>query len=180
MTFVLANSSYHFSDFQIGLFLLGVIGIFFSSVSGKTVGKGRENFVTRLCIGLRLFACIPLFLHSRILRRMPSVCWCAFGFNGFSPVESKLGILNWCHRTFAYSCDIWLFIFKCSTWFIDGGLRMTTRALNGWCCQYFGICHRDFTDWSLWFFTSTHYLIIQNVLWSRIIYSDFPKRWVIH
>ena len=51
----------------------GVIGVFFSSVSGKTVGKGRENFVTRLCIGLRLFACIPLFLHSRILWLMPWV-----------------------------------------------------------------------------------------------------------
>ena len=75
MTFVLANSPYYFSDFQIGLFgLLGVIGIFSSSVSGKTVGKGRENFVTILFIGLRLFACIPLFLHSRILWLMLSVC----------------------------------------------------------------------------------------------------------
>ncbi|WP_227515223.1 hypothetical protein [Acinetobacter towneri] len=74
MTFVLANSPYYFSDFQIGLFgLLGVIGIFSSSVSGKTVGKGRENFVAMLCIGLRLFACIPLFLHSRILWLMPWV-----------------------------------------------------------------------------------------------------------
>ena len=66
MTFVLANSSYHFSDFQIGLFcLLRVIGVFFSSVSGKMVGKGRENFVARLCIGLRLFACIPLFFAQQ-------------------------------------------------------------------------------------------------------------------
>lgn len=66
MTFVLANSSYHFSDFQIGLFgALGVIGIFSSSVSGKTVGKGRENFVAMLCIGLRLFACIPLFFAQQ-------------------------------------------------------------------------------------------------------------------
>ena len=66
MTFVLANSPYYFSDFQIGLFgLLGVIGIFSSSVSGKTVGKGRENFVTMLCIGLRLFACIPLFFAQQ-------------------------------------------------------------------------------------------------------------------
>jgi predicted MFS family arabinose efflux permease len=62
MTFLLGSAPYHFSDFEIGLFgLLGVIGIYSSSWSGRTVGQGKENFVAKLCIGLMFFSCVPLF-----------------------------------------------------------------------------------------------------------------------
>lgn len=68
MTFVLGSAPYHFSDFEIGLFgLLGVIGIYSSSWSGKTVGLGKENFVAKLCILLMLLSCIPLFFAQHNL-----------------------------------------------------------------------------------------------------------------
>ncbi len=62
MTFVLGNAPYYFTDFEIGLFgLLGVIGIYSSSWSGKTVGQGRENLVAKLCIVLMFGSTLPLY-----------------------------------------------------------------------------------------------------------------------
>ena len=66
MTFVLGSAPYFFNDFEIGLFgLLGVIGIYSSSWSGKTVGLGKENLVAKLCISLMLFSCVPLFFAQQ-------------------------------------------------------------------------------------------------------------------
>ena len=92
MTFVLANPPYHFSDFQIGLFgLLGVIGIFSSSWSGKTVGKGHENFVAMLCISLMLFSSIPLFFaQQNIMAYAVGVSMSYFGLTAFHVLNQNL------------------------------------------------------------------------------------------
>ncbi|MFV5390267.1 MFS transporter [Acinetobacter towneri] len=92
MTFVLANPPYYFSDFQVGLFgLLGVIGIFSSSWSGKTVGKGRVNFVAILCIGLMLFSCIPLFFaQQNIVAYAVGVLMSYFGLTAFHVLNQNL------------------------------------------------------------------------------------------
>lgn len=92
MTFVLANAPYFFTDFQIGLFgLLGVIGIFSSQWSGKTVGHGKENFVAKLCIGLLLFSCIPLyFAQQSIWVYAVGVLMSYFGLTAFHVLNQNL------------------------------------------------------------------------------------------
>ncbi len=149
MTFVLANPPYHFSDFQVGLFgLLGVIGIFSSSWSGKTVGKGRVNFVAILCIGLMLFSCIPLFFaQQNIVAYAVGVLMSYFGLTAFHVLNQNLVYrIDATARSRINAVYMTIYFFRCSTWFTDGGLRMATPGLDGLCCQYFGICHRDFAD----------------------------------
>lgn len=92
MTFVLGNAPYHFTDFEIGIFgLLGVIGIYSSSWSGKTVGRGRENFVAKLCIGLMFFSCIPLYFaqHSLLVYAI-GVLMAYFGLTAFHVLNQNL------------------------------------------------------------------------------------------
>ncbi|WP_347463767.1 MFS transporter [Acinetobacter thermotolerans] len=92
MTFVLGSAPYHFSDFEIGLFgLLGVIGIYSSSWSGKTVGLGKENFVAKLCIFLMLFAPIPLyFAQQNIVVYAIGVLMAYFGLTAFHVLNQNL------------------------------------------------------------------------------------------
>ncbi|ANF81479.1 MFS transporter [Acinetobacter sp. NCu2D-2] len=92
MTFVLANKPYEFTDFEIGLFgLLGIIGIFSSRWSGKTVGLGKENFVAKLCIGLMLFSCIPLyFAQQNIVVYALGVLMAYFGLTAFHVLNQNL------------------------------------------------------------------------------------------
>ncbi len=92
MTFVLANPPYHFSDFQIGLFgLLGIIGIYSSSWSGKTVGLGKENLVAKLCICLMLLSCIPLaFAQHSIWLYACGVLMSYFGLTAFHVLNQNL------------------------------------------------------------------------------------------
>lgn len=92
MTFVLGSAPYYFSDFEIGLFgLLGVIGIYSSSWSGKTVGQGKENVVAKLCIGLMLFSCVPLYFaqHSLIIYAI-GVLMSYFGLTAFHVLNQNL------------------------------------------------------------------------------------------
>ncbi|WP_298142862.1 MFS transporter [uncultured Acinetobacter sp.] len=92
MTFVLGSAPYYFSDFEIGLFgLLGVIGIYSSSWSGKTVGQGKENFVAKLCITLMLLSCIPLYFaqHSLIIYAI-GVLMSYFGLTAFHVLNQNL------------------------------------------------------------------------------------------
>lgn len=92
MTFVLGNAPYDFSDFEIGLFgLLGVIGIYSSSWSGKTVGQGKENLVAKLCIFLMLFSCIPLFFaQQNIWVYAIGVLMSYFGLTAFHVLNQNL------------------------------------------------------------------------------------------
>ena len=92
MTFVLANPPYYFTDFQIGLFgLLGVIGIYSSSWSGRTVGQGKENKVAITCICLMLFSCIPLaFAQQNILAYAIGVLMSYFGLTAFHVLNQNL------------------------------------------------------------------------------------------
>lgn len=92
MTFVLGSAPYHFTDFEIGLFgLLGVIGIYSSSWSGKTVGFGKENFVARLCILLMLFSCIPFFFaQQNIVIYAIGVLMAYFGLTAFHVLNQNL------------------------------------------------------------------------------------------
>ena len=92
MTFVLANPPYYFSDFQIGLFgLLGVIGIYSSSWSGRTVGQGKENKVAILCISLMLLSCIPLaFAQQNIAAYALGVLMSYFGLTAFHVLNQNL------------------------------------------------------------------------------------------
>ncbi|ATO21097.1 MFS transporter [Acinetobacter sp. LoGeW2-3] len=92
MTFVLGNDPYYFTDFEIGLFgLLGVIGIFSSSWSGRTVGAGRENLVAVLCISLMLLSCIPLyFAQQNILVYAVGVLMAYFGLTAFHVLNQNL------------------------------------------------------------------------------------------
>lgn len=92
MTFVLGNAPYYFSDFEIGLFgLLGVIGIYSSSWSGKTVGQGKENLVAKLCIFLMLFSCIPLFFaQQNIWIYAIGVLMSYFGLTAFHVLNQNL------------------------------------------------------------------------------------------
>lgn len=92
MTFVLGNAPYYFSDFEIGLFgLLGVIGIYSSSWSGKTVGQGKENLVAKLCIFLMLFSCIPLFFaQQNIWVYAIGVLMSYFGLTAFHVLNQNL------------------------------------------------------------------------------------------
>jgi len=92
MTFVLGNAPYDFSDFEIGLFgLLGVIGIYSSSWSGKTVGQGKENLVAKLCIFLMLFSCIPLFFaQQNIWVYALGVLMSYFGLTAFHVLNQNL------------------------------------------------------------------------------------------
>ncbi|WP_349926994.1 MFS transporter [Acinetobacter sp. A1-4-2] len=92
MTFVLGNAPYYFSDFEIGLFgLLGVIGIYSSSWSGKTVGQGKENLVATLCIFLMLFSCIPLFFaQQNIWVYAIGVLMSYFGLTAFHVLNQNL------------------------------------------------------------------------------------------
>ncbi|WP_166167108.1 MFS transporter [Acinetobacter sp. SA01] len=92
MTFVLGNAPYYFSDFEIGLFgLLGVIGIYSSSWSGKTVGQGKENLVATLCIFLMLFSCIPLFFaQQNIWVYALGVLMSYFGLTAFHVLNQNL------------------------------------------------------------------------------------------
>ena len=92
MTFVLGNAPYYFSDFEIGLFgLLGVIGIYSSSWSGKTVGQGKENLVAKLCIFLMLFSCIPLFFaQQNIWVYALGVLMSYFGLTAFHVLNQNL------------------------------------------------------------------------------------------
>ena len=92
MTFVLGNAPYDFDDFEIGLFgLLGVIGIYSSSWSGKTVGQGKENLVAKLCIFLMLFSCIPLFFaQQNIWVYALGVLMSYFGLTAFHVLNQNL------------------------------------------------------------------------------------------
>lgn len=92
MTFVLANQPYHFTDFQIGLFgLLGIIGIYSSSWSGRTVGLGKENKVAILCISLMLLSCIPLaFAQKNIAAYALGVLMSYFGLTAFHVLNQNL------------------------------------------------------------------------------------------
>ncbi len=92
MTFVLGNAPYDFSDFEIGLFgLLGVIGIYSSRWSGKTVGQGKENLVAKLCIFLMLFSCIPLFFaQQNIWVYALGVLMSYFGLTAFHVLNQNL------------------------------------------------------------------------------------------
>ena len=92
MTFVLGNAPYNFSDFEIGLFgLLGVIGMYSSSWSGKTVGQGKENLVAKLCIFLMLFSCIPLFFaQQNIWVYAIGVLMSYFGLTAFHVLNQNL------------------------------------------------------------------------------------------
>lgn len=92
MTFVLGNAPYDFSDFEIGLFgMLGVIGIYSSSWSGKTVGQGKENLVAKLCIFLMLFSCIPLFFaQQNIWVYAIGVLMSYFGLTAFHVLNQNL------------------------------------------------------------------------------------------
>lgn len=92
MTFVLGNAPYYFTDFEIGLFgLLGVIGIYSSSWSGRTVGAGRENLVAMLCISLMLLSCIPLyFAQQNILVYAVGVLMAYFGLTAFHVLNQNL------------------------------------------------------------------------------------------
>ncbi len=92
MTLVLGTAPYYFSDFEIGLFgLLGVIGIYSSSWSGKTVGLGKENFVAKLCIMLMLFSCIPLFFaQQNIWIYAIGVLMSYFGLTAFHVLNQNL------------------------------------------------------------------------------------------
>ncbi|MGA6877220.1 MFS transporter [Acinetobacter sp. AND/436] len=92
MTFVLGSAPYHFSDFEIGLFgLLGVIGIYSASWSGKTVGQGQENLVATLCISLMLLSCIPLFFaQQNIVVYAIGVLMSYFGLTAFHVLNQNL------------------------------------------------------------------------------------------
>lgn len=92
MTFVLGSAPYFFNDFEIGLFgLLGIIGIYSSSWSGKTVGLGKENFVAKLCISLMLFSCIPLFFaQQNIWIYAIGVLMSYFGLTAFHVLNQNL------------------------------------------------------------------------------------------
>ncbi len=92
MTLVLGTAPYYFSDFEIGLFgLLGVIGIYSSSWSGKTVGLGKENFIAKLCIMLMLFSCIPLFFaQQNIWIYAIGVLMSYFGLTAFHVLNQNL------------------------------------------------------------------------------------------
>ena len=92
MTFVLGSTPYHFSDFEIGLFgLLGVIGIYSASWSGKTVGQGKENLVATLCISLMLLSCIPLFFaQQNIVVYAIGVLMSYFGLTAFHVLNQNL------------------------------------------------------------------------------------------
>ena len=92
MTFVLGSAPYHFSDFEIGLFgLLGVIGIYSASWSGKTVGQGKENLVATLCISLMLLSCIPLFFaQQNIVVYAIGVLMSYFGLTAFHVLNQNL------------------------------------------------------------------------------------------
>lgn len=92
MTFVLGSAPYHFSDFEIGLFgLLGVIGIYSSNWSGKTVGQGKENLVAKLCIGLMFFSCVPLyFAQDSLWIYAIGVLMSYFGLTAFHVLNQNL------------------------------------------------------------------------------------------
>ena len=92
MTFVLGNAPYYFTDFEIGLFgLLGVIGIYSASWSGKTVGQGKENLVATLCISLMLLSCIPLFFaQQNIVVYAIGVLMAYFGLTAFHVLNQNL------------------------------------------------------------------------------------------
>ena len=92
MTFVLGSAPYHFSDFEIGLFgLLGVIGIYSASWSGKTVGQGKENLVATLCISLMLLSCILLFFaQQNIVVYAIGVLMSYFGLTAFHVLNQNL------------------------------------------------------------------------------------------
>lgn len=92
MTFVLGSAPYFFTDFEIGLFgLLGIIGIYSSSWSGKTVGLGKENFVAKLCISLMLLSCIPLFFaQQNIWIYALGVLMSYFGLTAFHVLNQNL------------------------------------------------------------------------------------------
>ncbi len=92
MTFVLGCAPYHFIDFEIGLFgLLGVIGIYSASWSGKTVGQGKENLVATLCISLMLLSCIPLFFaQQNIVVYAIGVLMSYFGLTAFHVLNQNL------------------------------------------------------------------------------------------
>ncbi|WP_075174754.1 MFS transporter [Acinetobacter indicus] len=92
MTFVLGSAPYHFSDFEIGLFgLLGVIGIYSASWSGKTVGQGKENLVATLCISLMLLSCFPLFFaQQNIVVYALGVLMSYFGLTAFHVLNQNL------------------------------------------------------------------------------------------
>ncbi|QIO05602.1 MFS transporter [Acinetobacter shaoyimingii] len=92
MTFVLGSAPYFFNDFEIGLFgLLGIIGIYSSSWSGKTVGIGKENFVAKLCVTLMLFSCIPLFFaQQNIWIYAVGVLMSYFGLTAFHVLNQNL------------------------------------------------------------------------------------------
>lgn len=92
MTFVLGSAPYHFSDFEIGLFgLLGVIGIYSASWSGKTVGQDKENLVATLCISLMLLSCIPLFFaQQNIVVYAIGVLMSYFGLTAFHVLNQNL------------------------------------------------------------------------------------------
>jgi predicted MFS family arabinose efflux permease len=92
MTFVLGSTPYHFTDFEIGLFgLLGIIGIYSSSWSGKTVGQGRENLVAKLCIALMLSSTLPLyFAQQNIVIYAIGVLMAYFGLSAFHVLNQNL------------------------------------------------------------------------------------------
>ena len=92
MTFVLGNAPYYFTDFEIGLFgLLGVIGIYSSSWSGKTVGQGRENLVAKLCIVLMFGSTLPLyFAQHNIVIYAIGVLMAYFGLTAFHVLNQNL------------------------------------------------------------------------------------------
>src|SRR5690606_30015230 len=92
MTFVLGSAPYHFSDFEIGLFgLLGVIGIYSASWSGKTVGQGKENLVAKLCIGLMFSSTLPLYYaQQNIVVYAIGVLMVYFGLAAFHVLNPNL------------------------------------------------------------------------------------------
>lgn len=92
MTYVLRHQPYHFSDFQIGLFgILGVIGIFSSSWSGKKVSAGKEKLVGNLCLSLLLLCCVPLyFAQHNIWIYSFGVLMAYFGLTAFHVLNQNL------------------------------------------------------------------------------------------
>lgn len=92
MTFVLGSAPYYFTDFEIGLFgLLGVIGIYSASWSGKTVGQGKERLVAKLCVTLMFFSCLPLFFaQDNILVYAVGVLMAYFGLTAFHVLNQNL------------------------------------------------------------------------------------------
>ena len=68
-----------------------MIGIYSSSWSGKKVGQGQENLVAKLCIGLMLLSCIPLyFAQQSLFIYAIGVLMSYFGLTAFHVLNQNL------------------------------------------------------------------------------------------